>query len=434
MTAVATVLPREPAPPATRPFAPFELLFAARYLRARRQGGSLSVVALFSFLGIMVGVATLIVVMSVMNGFRKELLSKIIGVNGHAFITPIDKPLTDYAEIAAKLSKTQGVTLALPLVEGQAFASSAGISGGSGVLVRGVREPDIKKMAFVANNIRQGSLDGFDAQKGVAIGKRLAEQLGLQAGDTVTLLSPSGASTPFGMAPRTKGYTVAAIFDIGMSEYDTILVFMPFDEAQAYFNRDGDASAIEVYVDDPDRMDHYRRAIEDAIERPGIVSDWRQRNRSYFSALEVERNVMFLILTLIVFVATLNIISGLIILVRDKAQDIAVLRTMGATRGAVLRIFMMTGCAIGAMGTLAGFFLGLLICWNIQGIQRFVSWITGTQLWDPTIRFLTQIPAEMNPREIAATVIVSMVLSLLATLYPSWKAATTDPVEALRYG
>ncbi|WP_342362450.1 lipoprotein-releasing ABC transporter permease subunit [Terrarubrum flagellatum] len=421
------------APLDTRAFAPFELVFAGRYLRARRQGGSLSVVALFSFIGIMLGVATLIVVLSVMNGFRKELLSKIIGVNGHAFVTPIDRPLTDYSEVAARLSKTPGVTLALPVVEGQAFAS--GVSqGGSGVYARGVREQDIVRIPYIANNVRSGSLANFDAEKGVAIGRRLADQLGLYVGDSLTLISPRGTSTPFGVAPRVKSYPVVAIFEIGMSEYDTLLLFMPFEEAQTFFNRDDDASSIEIYVDDPDRMDRYRPVIEEAIGRPGVVADWRQRNRSYFSALEVERNVMFLILTLIVLVATLNVISGLIILVRDKAQDIAVLRTMGATRGAILRIFLMTGCAIGAAGTFAGFLLGVVFCWRIQAIQRFLSWVTGTQLWDPTVRFLTEIPAEMNPREIAAVVVVTMVLSLLATLYPSWKAAKTDPVEALRYG
>ncbi|MBN9062400.1 MAG: lipoprotein-releasing ABC transporter permease subunit [Rhizobiales bacterium] len=409
-------------------------MVSARYLRARRKEGFISVIAGFSFIGIMLGVATLIVVLSVMNGFRKELLSKIIGVNGHAFVTPIDRPLTDYAEVAARLAKVPGVTLALPIVEGQAFASSTATSGGGGVLVRGVREADIRKIPFIANNIRQGSLDNFEAEKGVAIGSRLAEQLALQAGDKITIISPNGASTPFGVAPRVKAYPVAAVFEIGMSEYDAALVFMPLDEAQAYFNRDGDVNAIEIYVDDPDRMDRYRPLIEAAIGRPGVVSDWRQRNRSYFSALEVERNVMFLILTLIVLVATLNIVSGLIMLVQDKSQDIAVLRTMGATRGSVMRIFLVTGAAIGVVGTLAGFVLGIVVCWRIQAIQEFVSWVTGTRLWDPTIRFLTQIPAEMNPSEVATIVLMALVLSLLATLYPSWKAAKTDPVEALRYG
>lgn len=412
----------------TAPFAPFEWTIAGRYLRTRRKEGFVSAIALFSFLGIMLGVATLIIVLSVMSGFRKELLSKIVGINGHIFVAPIDKPLTDFADLTDRLSKVAGVTLALPLVEGQAFASSP--YGGSGVLVRGVRAEDLRRIPAVAGNIRGGSLDTFDAGAGVAIGRRLAESLGLQAGDTITLATPKGATTPFGTAPRIKSYAVAAVFEIGMSEFDASFVYMPLAEAQGFFNRDGDVSVIEIFIDDADAVGEARGALELAAERPVLLTDWRQRNRTFFSALEVERNVMFIILTLIVLVAALNIVSSLIMLVKDKASDIAILRTMGATRGTIMRVFLITGASIGFVGTLVGCLLGIVFAANITLIQRTL--LPG--VWDPTVRFLSEIPSEINPGEVAAVVLMSLVLSLLATLYPSWRAARLDPVQALRYG
>ncbi len=416
----------------TRPFARFEWMLASRYLRTRRREGFVSVIAGFSFLGIMLGVATLIIVLSVMNGFRKELLDKIVGVNGHIFLTPIERPLDDYREVADKLMAVPGVKLAIPMVEGQALASSQ--YGNSGVLVRGMREADIKRISFIAGNIKQGTLDGFDAAAGIAIGERLAQTLSIRAGDTLTVISPRGAATPFGTMPRIKAYPVVAVFEIGMSEFDGTFAFMPLGEAQAYFNRDDDVNVIEVFIENADRTQNVRDAIEANAPRPLVLTDWRQRNRTFFSALEVERNVMFLILMLIVLVAALNIVSGLIMLVKDKSSDIAILRTMGATSGSILRIFLITGASIGVVGTLAGFGLGLFICANIQAIQQFASRISGTQLWDPTVRFLTEIPAETNPTEVAAVVGMALVLSLLATLYPAWRAAKLDPVEALRYG
>jgi lipoprotein-releasing system permease protein len=422
----------EPGTRPTRPFAGFEWMLAGRYLRTRRREGFVSVIAGFSFLGIMLGVATLIIVLSVMNGFRKELLGKIVGINGHIFVSATDKPLTDYAEVAERISKVAGIRRAIPLVEGQAFASSP--YNGSGVLVRGLRAADIGKIEAISSNIRQGSLNGFEDGRGVAIGRRLAELLSLQVGDTITLATPKGATTPFGTAPRIKGYEVNAIFELGMSEFDATFVFMPLAEAQAFFNREGDVTVIEVFLDNADRVDEARSAIEMAAERPVLLSDWRQRNRTFFAALEVERNVMFIILTLIVIVAALNIVSGLIMLVKDKSNDIAILRTMGATRGAIMRVFLITGASIGVFGTIAGFALGLVFAANIQSIQEFVSWLLNKQLWDPTLRFLSEIPSEINPDEVTMVVTMAILLSLLATLYPSWRAARLDPVQALRYG
>lgn len=419
-------------PTGTKPFAGFEWLLAGRYLRTRRREGFVSVIAGFSFLGILLGVATLIIVMSVMNGFRKELLEKIVGVNGHIFATPIDRPLDDYDSVAARLAKIPGVKLAIPLVEGQALASSQ--SGNNGVLVRGVREADIKAIPFIGGNIKSGTLDGFDGEPGVAIGRRLANALGIQAGDMMTLVSPQGAPTPFGTAPRIKAYPVKAIFEIGMTEFDGTFVYMPLAEAQAYFNRDGDVNVIEIFVDDPDRTQSVRDAIEADAPRPLVLSDWRQRNRSFFNALEVERNVMFIILTLIVLVAALNIVSGLIMLVKDKTEDIAIMRTMGATRGTVLRVFLMTGAAIGFFGTLGGLLLGVVFAKNIKSIMAALNWLTGANLWDPTVRFLSDIPSVVDWREVVSVVVMALTLSLLATLYPAWKAARLDPVQALRMG
>lgn len=418
-------------PVATKPFSAFEWMLSLRYLRARRKEGFISVIAGFSFVGIMLGVATLIIVMAVMNGFRKELLGKILGVQGHMVLQPVDQPFTDYDAITQRLQQVRGVTLAAPVIEGQALASSPFNAGGT--VVRGMRAADLRRLPLISANIKQGGLEDFDTTEGVMVGARLAAQLSLRLGDNLTLVSPKGIRTPMGVTPRIKAYPIVAIFEVGMTEYDSAFVFMPFAEAQAYFDRDGDASSIEVYTDNADRIDAHRRAVSEALQRPSFIVDWRQRNATFFSALQVERNVMFMILTLIVLVAILNIISGLIMLVKDKGRDIAILRTMGATRGAIMRIFLITGASIGVVGTLAGFILGVVICLNIQSIQDFVSWLLGTQLWDPTVRFLTQIPADMSTGETLAVLIMALTLSLVATLYPSWRAARLDPVEALRY-
>ena len=415
----------------TRPFAAFEWLLALRYLRARRKEGFISVVAGFSFLGIMLGVATLIIVLAVMNGFRNELFDKILGLNGHVVIHPMSERFTDYDEVAARLRKVDGIRQVLPLLEGQAMISTKTLA--TGALVRGVGEAELKSLKAIGDNIRFGTLDGFDKDTGIALGTRLANQLRVSVGDSVTLVSPRGAQTPFGTAPRVKRYPIAAIFEMGMSEYDGSIVFMPLKEAQRYFNKPGAVTVLEVVVDDPDQVGPMRPAILQAGGPTIYVTDWRQRNSSFFNALKVERNVMFLILTLIVLVAALNIISGLIMLVKDKSADIAILRTMGATRGAVMRVFFITGASIGVVGTFAGLVLGIVVCLYIEPIRQFISWLTETDLFSPELYYLSQLPAEMDPAEVTSVVLMALALSMIATLYPSWRASRLDPVEALRY-
>jgi lipoprotein-releasing system permease protein len=383
--------------------------------------------------------------MAVMNGFRKELLGKILGLNGHLLVQPLESPLTDWETVAERMSKVPGVKLAAPIVEGQALSASAiassrsegqaleSVMASAPVLVRGVRVTDLGRLASVASNIREGTLEGFDAGQGVAIGRRLADQLSRHVGDNIILLAPKGAQTVLGWMPRAKTYKIAAIFEVGMSVFDSGILFMPLPESQAYFNRADDVTAIEVYVDNPDQIDRYRKLIAEAAGRPIFMVDWRQRNVTFFSALQVQRNVMFLIVMIIVIVAAFNITSGLIMLVKDKGPDIGILRTIGATKGAVMRVFVITGTAIGTIGTFVGLLVGAFISLNVESIRQALSWLTGTEIFPPGLYFLSRLPAEMDVAETTAVVTMALTLSLLATLYPSWRAARLDPVEALRY-
>jgi lipoprotein-releasing system permease protein len=411
-------------------FNAFERMVAFRYLRARRQEGFVSVIAIFSLLGIALGVATLIIVMSVMNGFRADLLGRILGLNGHLGVYAASGSLSDFDAAAERVRDVPGITGVTPLIEGQVMATSE--AGAAGALVRGIRPDDLRHRLLVADHIVQGSLAEFE-DDGVAVGDRLARRLGVGVGSPISVISPQGTATAFGTMPRIKTYRVAALFDVGMYEYDNSFIFVPLDAAQLFFRLPNAVTSLEVFVADPDRVREERRLIAAALGGPVRIVDWQQANSSLFNAVEIERNVMFLILTLIIIVAAFNIISSMIMMVKDKGRDIAILRTMGASRAAILRIFMLSGASIGVVGTLAGLALGIAFTRNIEAIRQGLQKVIGTDLFAAEIYFFTRIPARLESSEVAAVVVMALALSFLATLYPSWRAARLDPVEALRY-
>ena len=412
-------------------FTPFERMVAFRYLRARRQEGFVSVIAIFSLLGIMLGVATLIIVMSVMNGFRADLIGRVLGLNGHLAVYGEGAALPDFDAVAAKIRGVAGVVSATPLVEGQVMATSER-GGAAGALVRGIRPDDIRARKLIASHIVAGSLAAF-GDEGIAIGDRLARRLGVEVGSKITLISPQGTDTAFGTVPRLKTYHVAALFSVGFYEYDNSFIYIPLDAAQVFFKLPNEVSYIEVFVTDADRAAAEARLIFGALGGGVRILDWQQSNGSLVNAVEIERNVMFLILALIIVVAAFNIISGMIMMVKDKGRDIAILRTMGASRGMVMRIFMLSGASIGVTGTFAGFALGILITRNLEAIREFLQSVLHVELFSAEIYFFTRIPARIEEADVILVVGMALALSFLATLYPSWRAARLDPVEGLRY-
>ena len=417
-------------------FNAFERMVAGRYLRSRRKEKFVSVIAGFSFTGIMLGVATLIIVMSVMNGFRAELLDRIMGVNAHVSISGFGEPLKpDYPDITAKLSKTPNVTYAQPMVQGQAMATVQG-GGASGVIVRGLAGDAIRARPILASNLVDGSLESFGSTGSeVVIGYRLANKLGLFLGSKVKLLSPQGSVTPFGSVPRSKTFTIVGLFDVGMYEYDSTFAYIPLATAQRLFGTGEGVSTIELLLADPNALNEAKDAVQAALPKTQAfrIYDWRNSNAAFVQALQVERNVMFMILSMIIMVAAFNIISSMIMLVQDKGRDIAVLRAMGATRGMVMRIFFLNGATIGITGTFAGFVLGLAFAKNINTIKGWLESLTGGELFAAEIYFLSQLPAKVDSFEVLLVVLMGIGLSILATLCPSWRAGRLQPAEALRY-
>lgn len=412
-------------------FSKFERMVAGRYLRAKRKEGFISVITGFAFTGIALGVATLIIVMAVMNGFKSELLSRILGINGHITIVAAQGfPFTDYKTAVTDIEKIDGVTLAIPMIEKQLLISGGGTA--EGAIVRGISKEDLLKKQVVRNGLAGVDVEQFIGNK-VILGERLANKMGVIAGDEVTLISPNGKVTAFGTVPRMKTYQVLGTFNVGMYEYDATHLFMPLESAQVYFSLPEAATQIDVTLLHDEDLADIREIIEQSIGYDGYVYDWKQSNSAFFNAIDVERNVMFLILTLIILVAAFNIITGLIMLVKDKGRDVAVLRTMGATKGMIMRIFFMDGAFIGVVGTLIGLGLGIVFCENIESIRQFLEGLSGRELFSAEIYFLSKLPAKIDWAEVGVVAGVSLLLSFLATIYPAYRAAKFDPVEALRY-
>lgn len=411
-------------------FSPFERMMAWRYLRARKAEGFVSVIAGFSFAGIMLGVATLIIVMSVMNGFRAELVSRILGLNGHLNVYSQSGPIENFMALTDRLEKIEGVQSVRPLVEGQVLISVNGAANGA--MVRAMSREDFATKPILSDSIVNGQLTDFTDQQ-VAIGVNLAERLNLKIGDEMTLLAPKGRASPFGTIPRSRKYSIGVIFDVGMFEYNSGFIFMDLKSAQQFFKLDNRVNSIEVMATSTDKAEAIKSEVIKAIGPGARIYDWREANSSFLTALAVERNVMFLILTLIILVAAFNIISSMIMLVKDKGKDIAILRTMGATQQNMLSIFTLTGASIGLGGTIMGAIIGISFAANIESIRQFLEGLTGTELFADEIYFLSQLPAVIDWADITFVVLMAFGLSVLATIYPAWRASKLDPVEALRY-
>lgn len=407
----------------------FERFIAFRYLRSSKQEGFVSVIAGFSLLGIAIGVATLIIVLSVMNGFRSELLGRIVGVNGHIWVVPGTKPIHADEALMKNIMSIPGVLMAHPTIERQAVLMHQGQA--RGLQIHGMRLDDIKNRAIVADHMKMGRIDDLKDGK-ILIGKRLADLLQLNVLDRITLLNPEGHQTAFGTTPKQKSFEIAGIYEIGMNEYDKNVIFMPIESAQSFFKMPDLFSNIEIFIDNLDHAQAYSKLLQEKMGEDYTVLNWQHSQSPFFQAVEIERDVMFLILTLIILIAAFNIISSLIMLVKDKTKDIAILRTMGATRGSILKTFFMTGASIGVVGTFIGVALGVWFSVHIEEIRQFLQTVFGIELFNADIYHLTRFPSKLDLREVLMIVFMSLFLSFAATLYPSWKAARLNPVEALR--
>ena len=413
-------------------FTPLERLLAFRYLRSRRSEGFISVIAWFSFAGITLGVATLIIVMSVMNGFRAELVNRILGLNGHLGISStLANGIKDYETLTSSIAQNPNIIAATPQIESQVLVSANNVT--IGALVRGVIWSDLAIRAPLWDSISDEIITRFRENEAILVGKTMARNLNLTQGDSLTLLAPKGRTTAFGSLPTRQSFVIGGIFDVGMHEYDSRFVFMPLPTAQKFFSMPNRVSGIELYINDPDDAPIVKAEMTRMLPETTVVFDWMDRNRNFLNALQVERNVMFLILTLIILVAAFNIISSMIMLVRSKNSDIAVLRTMGLGRTSLLKIFLLTGTSIGIIGTIVGSFLGLLFCWNIDSIKSLIENLTGSELFLAEIYFLSKLPAVVEPKEVAVVMLMALTLSLLASIYPAWRACTIAPAEVLRY-
>ena len=412
----------------------FEWQIAGRYIRSRRREGVISLIAWASFLGIMIGVATLIIVMAVMNGFRADLLERILGVGGHAVVRPYGGVFQSQKEVVDRLVQLDGVQRVTPVLEAQVMVSVG--TTARGAILRGVDKALIPQLPVLTDNKVLGDLSRVgeieNTTPGIAIGQRMAEIYGLEIGMPLSLIAPKGAKTPFGTAPRVRQYSVESIFEVGLSDYDATFIYTDMDTVSALTGTSTDMAALEIVVAQPDKIQDLRPAIDHAVEEAGWVRDWQQTNAALSGALKVERNVMFLILTMILLVASLNIVSGLVMLVKDKSRDIAILRTMGMKRGAILRIFFITGASIGVIGTLVGVIVGVVFCQNIEAIRQLITTLTGTELFPSEIYFLNELPAKIIVEDVVMVAGLSLALSFLSTLYPSWRAASLAPVEVLR--
>ena len=413
-------------------FTPLERMLAFRYLRTRRTDGFISVIAWFSFAGITLGVATLIIVMSVMNGFREELVNRILGLNGHLGVSSTQlSGINDYEKLTIDIAQNPQILAATPQIESQVLVSANNLT--IGAVVRGVIWSDLAVRAPLWNSITDETITLFRDNQAVLIGKTMARNLNLSRGDSITLVAPKGLTTAFGSLPTRESFMIAGVFDVGMHEYDSSFIFMPLSTAQNFFSMTDRVSGIELYINNPDEAPTVKKELAKILSSETAVFDWMDRNKNFLNALQVERNVMFLILTLIILVAAFNIISSMIMLVRSKNADIAVLRTMGLGRASLLKIFLLTGTLIGIIGTIVGSFLGLLFCWNIDKIKTLIESLTGSELFSAEIYFLSKLPAVVEPNEVGVVVLMALTLSFLASIYPAWRACAIAPAEVLRY-